>query len=78
MPPVADAVEARHAVLVAAHRLSVDNAGAGAQAGQGLKDQREAIGEIIARQAIEPHMYASLASNDPKPIVLDFVQPFGA
>jgi hypothetical protein len=33
---------------------------------QGLDDQREATGEIVARTAVEPHMRAGLAGNDPE------------
>src|SRR5258707_4363371 len=44
---IADAVEARHAVVAAAHRLAVDDAGARAQAGKGLDDQREGIGQVV-------------------------------
>jgi transposase len=41
---VADAVEARHAVVAAAHRLAVDDAGARAQAGERL----HAVGQVVA------------------------------
>jgi hypothetical protein len=40
---VADVIEARHAVVVASHRFSVDNAGARAQPNQRLDDQRETL-----------------------------------
>jgi hypothetical protein len=49
-----------------------------AQAGQCLDDQGKTIGEIIAGTAVEPHLCAALACNDPKPVVLDFMQPFAA
>jgi hypothetical protein len=45
--------------------------GARAQAGQRPDDKREAVGEIIARTAIEPHLRASLAGND---ATLDFAR----
>src|SRR5262249_12610460 len=64
MPAIPDAVEARHAVLVAAHGLAVDDAGARVQAGERLDDQREAVGEIIAGAAVEPHLYARLAGDN--------------
>ena len=48
------------------------------QAGQRLDNQREAIGEIITRAAVEPHLCAALAGDDPKPVVLDLVQPLPA
>ena len=41
-------------------------------------DQREAIGEIIARAAVELHLCGILAGDDPKAVVLDLVQPFAA
>jgi hypothetical protein len=75
MPPVADAVEACHAVIVAAHRLAVDDAGARAQAGEGLDNQREAVGQVISRAAIEPHPRAVLAGHDAEAVMLDFVNP---
>ena len=72
---VADAVEARHAVVAAAHRLAVDDAGARAQTGQRLDDQREAIGQVVAGAAVEPHAVAVLARDDAEAVVLDLVQP---
>jgi hypothetical protein len=44
---VADAIEARPAVVVAAHRLAVDDAAARAQPRQSFDDQREATREVI-------------------------------
>ncbi len=74
MPAVADAVEARHAVVAAAHRLAVDDARARAQAGQGLDDQREAVCQVIARPAIEldpeiscAHPFGAYARRDAPP-----------
>ena len=55
--------------------LAVEDAGARAQACQRLGDQREAMGEIVARSAIEPHPLAVLAGNDAKAVVLDFMPP---
>jgi len=49
-----------------------------AQACQCLNDQREAVGEIIARTAVEPHLRAGLAGNDAEAVVLDLVQPLAA
>jgi hypothetical protein len=46
------------------------------QANQSLDDQRKAVREIIPRAAVEPHLCARLARNNPKTIVLDVVQPF--
>jgi hypothetical protein len=43
--------------------------------GYRLDDEREAIGQIIARTAVELHPFVVLTGYDPKPVVLDFVQP---
>jgi hypothetical protein len=45
------------------------------QANQRLNDQREALCEVIARPAIQPHAGAVLARDHAEAIVLDFVQP---
>jgi hypothetical protein len=34
--------------------------------------------EVIAGAAVEPHARSVLPGNNPKPIVLDLVQPFAA
>ena len=78
MVPVANAIEQRDAVVITGNRLPVDDARARAQPGQRLDDQREAISQIIAGTAVEPHLCARLASDDPKAIVLDLVQPSAA
>ena len=41
--------------VVAAHRLPIDDVGLGAQTGHGVDDQREAVCQVIARTAVEPH-----------------------
>src|SRR5262245_14451513 len=61
---VTDKIERGNAVVVAGDSFAIDDAGARAQAGQCLNDQREATGEVIARTAVEPHLRASLAGND--------------
>ena len=71
-------IECGDAVVITGDRLPIDDAGARAQAGQRLDDQREAVCEVIARAAVEPHLRAVLARYDPKPIVLDLVHPFAA
>src|ERR1700730_5053962 len=73
--PVTDAVERRYPILAARDRLSVDDAGPVAQLGDRLDDERESIGQVITRPAIELHPFAVLAGDDPKTVVLDFVQP---
>ena len=61
---VANEIERRHAVVVASNRLPIDDAGARAQAGHRLDDQREAAGEVVARTAIKPHLRTVLARDD--------------
>jgi hypothetical protein len=73
--PVTDAVERRYPVLAARDRLSVDDAGLRAQLGHCLDDERKAIGQVIARPAVELHPFAVLARDDAEAVVLDFVQP---
>ena len=62
MVAVVDAVEARHAVVIAADRLAVDDAGARAQPGDQLEPG------VIVRAAV-------LSGDDPEAVVLDLVQP---
>jgi hypothetical protein len=52
MAVVANEIERRHAVVVASDRLPIDDAGARAQAGQCLDDQREAACEVVAGSAV--------------------------
>ena len=46
-----------------------------AQAGERLDDQREAIGQVVAGPAVQPHAGIVLARDDPEAVVLDLVQP---
>ena len=78
MAPVADALEQRDAVLPARDRLAIYDARARPQPRQRLDDQREAVGEVIARAAVEPDALVLFASDDPDAIVLDFMQPLVA
>src|ERR1700724_2576748 len=73
--PVTDAVERRYPILAARDRLSVDDAGPGAQLGDRLDDERESVGQVIAWPAIELHPFAVLARDDAEAVMLDFVQP---
>src|SRR5262245_33312449 len=72
-----DQIEQGNAVVIAGDSFSVD-AGARAQAGERINDQREATGEVIARTAVEPHLRAVLARNDSEAVVLDLMQPLAA
>jgi len=78
MAAVANAVEQSDAVFITGNRLAVDNAGARAEARQRLDDQGKTVREIIAGAAVELHLCAVLAGDDPKAVVLDLVQPFAA
>ena len=49
-----------------------------AKAGKSLSDQREAASRVIVGAAVEPHVVAILAGDNPEAIVLDFVQPLVA
>jgi len=75
---VTDQIERGHAVVIAGNSFAVDDARAGAQPGERINDQRKAIGEVIARTTIQPHLCALLARNDAETIVFDFVQPLAA
>jgi len=75
---VPDEIERGDTVVIASDRLAIDDAGARAQASQGLGDEREAMGEVVARTAVEPHLRANLPGNDTKAVVLDFAQPLAA
>jgi hypothetical protein len=57
---VTDEVERGYAVVIAGDSFAVDNAGARAQACQGLDDQREAIGEVIAWTTRGPSFLAMI------------------
>jgi len=67
--------DARDPVVTARHRLAVDDAGARAQPSEGLDDEREALGQVIARPAVELHPPAVLAGDHAEAVVLDLVQP---
>ena len=64
-----------NAVVIAGDSFTVDDAGARAQPGERINDQREAMGEIVAGTAIEPHLRAS---NDAEAVMFDLMQPLAA
>ena len=72
---MADELERGNADVVASHRFAIDDARARAQAGQGLDDQRKAVGEVIAGSAVEPHALTILAGNDAEAVVFNLMQP---
>src|SRR6516164_5627665 len=75
---VANEIERGNAVVIAGDSFAVDDAGARPQPGERINDQREAVGEVIARTAVEPHLRASLAGNDAEAVMLNLVQPMAA
>jgi hypothetical protein len=60
LTPISDAFEQRYAGLTACNGFPVDDAGPGAQARQGLDDQRQALGQVVAGAAVELHARAVL------------------
>jgi hypothetical protein len=75
---ITDEIERGNAIVIAGNRLAIDDARARAQPSERLNDQREAMGEVIARTAIQPHLWAFLAGNDAEAVMLDLVQPLAA
>jgi hypothetical protein len=61
---VTNEIERGNAVVIAGDSFAIDDAGAGAQAGERLDDQRKAAREVIAGTAIEPHLPVALAGDD--------------
>src|SRR5262249_7958440 len=78
MTAVAHEIERGNTVVIAGDSFAIDDARARAWACQRLNDQREAMGEVIAGAAVEPHSRTVLAGNDAEAIVLDFVNPLAA
>src|SRR5262245_20489512 len=78
MAAVANEIERGNAVGIAGDSFAIDDAGARAQACQRLDDQRKAVGEVIARTAVEPHLRASLAGNNAEAVMFDLMQPLAA
>jgi hypothetical protein len=75
---VANEVERCHSLVVAGHRLPIDDAGVRAQPGKRLGNQREAVSEVVAGSAVQLHPCAVLSGDDAEAVVLDFVQPLAA
>jgi hypothetical protein len=67
---VTDEIKRGNAVVIAGDCLAVDDARARAQVRHRLNDQREAVGEIISRTAVEAHPWAIFPGDNPKSIML--------
>src|SRR5262249_9754767 len=72
------AIERGNGVVIAGDSFAVDDAGARAQPGERIDDQREAAGEVVAWTAVESHLHALLAGNDTEAVMLDLMQPIAA
>jgi hypothetical protein len=72
---VSNKIETRAPVSATSDRLAIDHARLTSKPRQALDDQREPVGQVVARTAIEPHLRAVLAGDDPETIMLDFMQP---
>jgi hypothetical protein len=74
----AQELERGDAVLVATHRLAIDQAGAHSQRRDRLDDQRVTRPPIMSVAREQPHAGALAAGHHPIPVVLDFVNPLRA
>jgi hypothetical protein len=74
-PLVVQQIKHRQPVFVAGNRLAVDHARTDWQGGNRRGDQRKAGGEVIPRPRHELHTVAAAMRDDPKAVVLDFVNP---
>jgi hypothetical protein len=78
IPAPAQGLERRNAVLLAAHRLTVDQAGAHFERCHSGPDEREAVRPVVAVAREEPDPRPVAARQHPEPVVLDFMQPVAA
>ena len=60
MVAVANAIKQSDAIVITGNRLAVDDAGARAQAGQRLDDERKAVRQIIARAVASASISSSI------------------
>ena len=75
---VPNTIEYSDAVISAGHCLAVEDTRARMEAGESIRDQREAPCEIVAGTAVEAHAKLGLTGDDPNAIVLDLMYPCGA
>ena len=71
-------LEIGDAGVIAIDRLAIDHGRGRRQTGGSGRDQRIAIGPIVAAAREQPHAVALLANDQPVAIVLDFVNPLRA
>ena len=62
-------------VIAARNRLAVNDAGVGAKSSEGLNNERETLGKVVAWTAVKLHPFAVLAGDYAEAVVLDLVQP---
>jgi hypothetical protein len=72
---IAEPVEDGEPVLVYDDRLAIDDTGLDGKPRDGVKNQRLAIGEVIAAVRNELDLITVLPRQDAKAVVLDFVNP---
>jgi hypothetical protein len=71
-------LERSHSLLVTAHHLAVDQAGAHLEVVHSLNHERVALRPVVAHAGDEPDAHGVAPGHEPKPIVLDLVNPVEA
>jgi hypothetical protein len=72
---IAQPVKARHAIIVASHRLTVDQTRHRFERERGADDQWKPAGPVMPVASEQPHARSIAAHQHAKPVMLDFVQP---
>jgi hypothetical protein len=75
VPPPAKDVKGRHAPLVGAHHLAVDEARAHREVVHGLDHERETDRPVIASTSDQPDANGVAPAHQPVTVVLDLVNP---
>ena len=75
---IAEPVEDGEPVLVYDDRLAIDDTGLDGKPRDGVKNQRLAIGEVIAAARNELDLITVLPGQDAEAVVLDFMKPVEA
>ena len=75
---MAQELERSHSLRITAHHLAVDQAGPDFEVVHGLHHQRIALRPVVAPPGDKPDADRVTTRHEPKPIVLDLVNPIGA
>jgi len=75
---VAKELEGSHALVVAAHNLAVDQAGAHLEVVHGLDHEREAVRPVIAALSYQPDADGISTRHKAVAVVLNLMNPVGA